>query len=305
MGIQRSPGKWAWSRGAALALSAFCSWPALALDEPAATPHLDEDTAHFRTAALMLASVGGTALYGRTQWWQDGFGGRFKTVDEGWFGRGTQYGGADKLGHAMFTYTGTRLLTQAFGWAGNEPDVALKLAAGTAVGTLMAVEVVDGFSKKWRFSKEDAAFNLAGGALGWWLETHPAADALLDVRMQYSPSTEPQGRRGFDPFGDYSGQRYLLVFKASGMPTLREQPLLRYLEFSVGYGTRDFETESRALIAPTRHAYYGIALNLTELLHRTVFAGNASPSRSQRLTETVLEYVQVPAAGVAHDRALR
>jgi hypothetical protein len=67
----------------------------------------------------------------------------------------------------------------------------------------MGVELVDGCSQKWRFSKEDAIVNLAGGALGHWLESHPAADALLDVRIQYSRFSGPLRRRGFDPFSDY------------------------------------------------------------------------------------------------------
>lgn len=64
----------------------------------------------FRTAPLVAASVGLTAAYGKAPWWQDGFTGQFKTVNEGWFGQGTAHGGADKLGHAMVSYTGTRLV---------------------------------------------------------------------------------------------------------------------------------------------------------------------------------------------------
>ncbi|MDH5537822.1 MAG: YfiM family protein [Rhizobacter sp.] len=258
-----------------------------------------------RTAALLFGSVGATAAYGRAKWWQDGLSGRFKTVNEGWFGAGTEYGGADKLGHAMFAYTGARLLTRAYEWAGNSGDTALKLGLWTSVGTLLGVEVIDGYSKKWRFSKEDAVANLAGGAMAWWLETSPAADALLDLRLQYSRSQGPEGRRDFDPFGDYSGQRYLLVFKASGVPALRAHGVLRYLELNVGYGTRNFDKESRGLVAPTRHVYYGVSLNLTELLRASVFEGNAKPSRAQRLSETFFEHVQVPAASVGGERVIR
>jgi hypothetical protein len=273
-------------------------------DAAAAPAGLTAGQIRFRTAALAVASVGGTLAYGRAKWWQDGFSGGFRTVNEGWFGQTTNYGGADKLGHVMFAYTGARLLTHAFEWAGNDPDRALDLGLWTTVGTLMGIEVIDGFSKKWRFSKEDAIANLAGGLLAHWLQTRPAVDALLDLRIQYSPSTGPAGRRRFDPFGDYSGQRYLLVFKASGMPKWSDQPLLRYLEFSVGYGTRNFEAEYRALAAPTRHAYYGVSLNLSEVLRSTVFAGNASPSRAQRVTETALEFVQVPALSVQGDHVI-
>lgn len=277
--------------------------------EPQSAPEnkarLSEGQVRFRTAALVLASVTGTAAYGRAKWWQDGFSGGFKTVNEGWFGAGTEHGGADKLGHGMFAYTGTRLLARGFEWAGNEPERALKLAAFTAVGILMGVEVVDGFSDKWRFSKEDALIDLAGGALGYWLESHPAADALLDLRLQYSASTGPEGRRGFDPFSDYSGQRYLLVFKASGVPALKQHPLLRYLELSVGYGARNFEPESRTLAVPSRHLYYGVSLNLSEALRATAFRGNASPSRTQRVSETFFEFVQLPGVVAASEHEIR
>lgn len=144
---------------------------------------VSEKTTRFRTAALMAASIGGTLAYGRAKWWQDGFGGGFKTVNEGWFGQDTDYGGADKLGHAMFAYTGARLLTRAFEWAGHDSKTALKLGLWTAVGTLMGVELIDGFSRKWRFSKEDAVANLAGGALAYAMERNPELDALIDLRI--------------------------------------------------------------------------------------------------------------------------
>lgn len=189
---------------------------------PAQPTAVNERTTRFRTTALMAATIGGTLAYGSAKCWKDGFGGGFKTVNEGWFGQDTRYGGADKLGHAMFAYTGSRLLTQAFEWAGHDSSTALKLGLWTSVGTLMGVELIDGFSRKWRFSKEDALANLAGGALAYVLERNPELDALVDLRLQYSPQP---GERQFDPFGDYSSQRYLLVLKASGVPALKRQPL--------------------------------------------------------------------------------
>ena len=272
-------------------------------ETPAALPAaISERTTRLRTTALMAASIGGTLAYGRAKWWKDGFSGGFKTVNEGWFGQDTNYGGADKLGHAMFAYSGARLLTRAFEWAGNDSTTAMKLGLWTSVGTLMGVELIDGFSKKWRFSKEDAVANLAGGALAYVMESNPELDALIDLRLQYSP---PSGGRQFDPFGDYSGQRYLLVLKASGVPAFKQHPLLRYLEINLGYGARNFDTDSRAPTTPTRHAYFGISLNLSELLRNTVYRGNASPTRTQRVTETFFEFVQIPAATMQSDHVIR
>lgn len=276
--------------------------PVAAESVPAQPAVLSEKTTRFRTAALMAASIGGTLAYGRAKWWQDGFAGGFKTVNEGWFGQDTNYGGADKLGHAMFAYTGTRLLTRAFEWAGHDSATALKLGLWTSVGTLMGVELIDGFSKKWRFSKEDAVANLAGGALAYLMERNPGLDALIDLRLQYS---SPSGGHKFDPFGDYSSQRYLLVLKASGVPAFKQHPLLKYLEINLGYGTRNFDTNSRALTPPTRHAYFGVSLNLSELLRNTVYKGNASPSRTQRVTETFFEFMQIPAATMQADHVIR
>jgi hypothetical protein len=137
------------------------------------------------------------------------------------------------------------------------------------------------------------------------METQAELDALIDLRLQYSPSTGPDGsKRSFEPLGDYSGQRYLAVFKASGVPALARQPLLRFLEFGIGYGTRNFESESRATTPPTRHVYYNVSLNLSELLRATVYNDNVMPSRTQRFTEMLFEYVQVPAVTATTDHVL-
>jgi hypothetical protein len=279
-------------------VAAESSAMALARVAPSA---LNERTTRFRTAALMTAAIGGTLAYGRAKWWQDGFGDGFKTAREGWFGQDTRYGGADKLGHAMFAYTGSRLLTQAFEWAGHDSSTALKLGLWTAVGTLMGVELIDGFSRKWRFSKEDAMANLAGGALAYVMERNPELDALMDLRIQYSSSS---GGKQFDPFGDYSSQRYLLVLKASGVPALRRHALLKYLEVNVGYGTRNFDAGPGAP-PPTRHAYLGLSLNLSELLRNTAYQGNATPTRTQRATETLFEFMQIPVTTVQSERVSR
>jgi hypothetical protein len=89
------------------------------------------------------------------------------------------------------------------------------------------------------------------------------------------------------------------------LPALRTHGVLRYLELNVGYGSRNFAKESRGLVAPTRHVYYGVSLNLTELLRASVDEGNAKPSRTRRLSETFFEHVQVPAACVGGERVIR
>jgi hypothetical protein len=245
-----------------------------------------------RNAALIAGSSLLGGAYGLSKWWDEGFNGNFRTVSEGWFGQRTPYGGADKLGHAFFAYAGTRVLSLAFEEAGNDRDRALALGAWTTLGFMTAVEVLDGYSKQQKFSKEDVVMNAAGAAMGYMLERTPDLDRLIDVRLHYRPSAG-----SFDPFGDYSGQTYLLALKATGVPALRENPLLRYFELTAGYGTRGYE--SAAGVARSRQVYVGVSLNLSEVLGSTVFRGAGERSQVRRATDLFFELVQVPGTAAA------
>jgi hypothetical protein len=242
----------------------------------------------WRNAVIVGGAVGVVAAYGLNNWWQDGFTGSFRTVSEGWFGQPTRYGGADKLGHAFFSYSGVRVLTSAFGAAGNDAKSAADLGALWSLGIMTGVEVLDGFSKQYSFSSEDALMNIVGAAAGYIMERNPELDALLDFRLHYRPSESGNYNIG----GDYSGQTYLLAIKASGVPSLRSNSVLRYFELAVGYGTRGYESPSH--FERSRNFYFGITLNLSEVLGQSVFRGNAEPTRTQRATDLFFELIQPP-----------
>lgn len=267
--------------------------------------HLEDNAGdqqmRLRTWGIVLGNTLAVGLYGRHNWWSDGFSGSFRTVNEGWFGQNTYSGGADKLGHFYMNYAGTRLFARAFEWAGNGPGRSLELAAWLTLGTYTTVEVIDGFSKKWRFSKEDAIMNVAGVGAALLIEKNPQLDRLLDLRLLYRPSRSDNSN--IDPFGDYSGQTYLLVAKASGVPVLRNHPWLRYFELAIGYGSRGYSDNPVGVDGNrSRNLYLGISLNLSEVLGATIFKRSDERDRVQRGINTVLEFVQVPgtAALVRH-----
>lgn len=270
---------------------ALAAGPYAVSREPAASPN--ERPEHLRLRNTLIIGSGATlvAAYGLSKWWQSGFGGGFKTTNEGWLGRNTEYGGADKLGHMYFNYSAVRLLTPLFEAAGNGRDASVSLAAWTAVGILTGVEVADGFSRRWRFSPQDAAMNVAGMLLGVVLETHPELDEKFDFRLAYRPSKDSD----FNPFSDYSGQRYLLVVKADGFAPLRNNRFLRYLEVAVGYGARGFEGGGER----RRDIYVGVSLNLSRLLADGVYEGRMHSTPFQRGTDRVFELVQFPTIGYA------
>jgi hypothetical protein len=243
----------------------------------------------------VIGGIGITVgIYGANGWWKDGLSGSFRTVDEGWFGRDTYAGGADKAGHAFFTYTGARLLTRGFEALGNDPGRALRLGVWTSLGVMTGVEVVDGFSRKFRFSMEDAVANAAGAVFAVLTEIDSRLDALLDFRLLYRRSDDARRVGETDPLADYSGQTFLLAVKADGVPRLREVPVVRYLELQVGYNTRGYEPNDGTMNDPHRRIYYGIGINLSRLLSDTVFRCDLKGGMAQRATDTVLEYLEVP-----------
>lgn len=254
-----------------------------------------ERPAGSHAGAILLGTSAALAVYGKQQWWGDGFDGRFKAVNEGWFGASTYSGGADKLGHFYMSYASTRLLTCALVADGGGHARSLRIAAWYALGAFAAIEVLDGFSRQWTFSREDMLMNAAGVGAAVLLERHPGIDRVLDLRLLYRPSREPG--QDFDPFGDYSGQTYLVVARLAGFAPLRRHELLRYVELSAGYGTRGFDAGRGR--RGTRNLYAGLSLNLSELLNHTSRAGQG---RARRLADTMLEYV--PGTAVLLRRSL-
>lgn len=260
----------------------------------------EEELVRRRTWEIVAANSLGVALYGNSKWWDDGFRSTFRTTSEGWFGQRTYSGGADKLGHFFMNYASARAFTRVFEWAGNDAESARHTAAWMTLATFAAVEVLDGYSRKWRFSREDMVMNLAGVGTALLLEHQRGLDDAVDLRFLYQPSRE--GGKGFDPFGDYSGQTYLMAIKADAFPALRSHPVLRYVEFAVGYGTRGYESSVRG--NESRQVFIGFSLNLSRILDDTVYRGNTRETKSREVVRTFLELVQVPGTVASERRTL-
>lgn len=242
--------------------------------------------------------AGGAAVifgYGYHAWWNEGFTGTFRTQDEGYFGRDTEFSGVDKLGHAFTGYVAVRGLNELFQVAGNSPETSLKLAAWTTWGTMAAMEVLDGFSHNYRFSREDLLANTVGVAMGYWLASCPEWDDILDFRLWYRQSK----LSNFDPVGDYAGQRFYLVAKADGIPTLRDIPVLKYLEVGVGYGDPGVDIPDEWNLHDwaqrRREVFVGVSVNLSRLLADVFYGGARSTTRTQRAAEGLFDVWQHPA----------
>ena len=181
----------------------------------------------------------------------------FQFRAEGFFGMRTGSGGQDKLGHCFSTYLMSETLyLRLRNRYGQEAPVTVYPALFSWL--LMAyVEMFDGFSVDHGFSKEDLLMDTLGASTSFLKRSVPSVGRVFDFRMEYYPSTQSGG---FHPMIDYSGQKFLLALRPSGLPLFDDSPF-RFFELYLGYYTRGFE---RISVDPERRAvlFTGVGVDL-------------------------------------------
>lgn len=235
---------------------------------------------------VLYTNLGGVALitaWGVAKW--DYFKRSPHAGSEGWFEQDTESGGADKLGHLYAAYvTGHALssLYESWGYGGREASL---YGAWSSFGLMTFMEVGDSFSS-YGFSYEDLIIGGVGSYIGYLTDTSPALARKLDLRFEYDPT----GGNNSDIFTDYENSKYLLALKLDGFESVTN-PYLKYLEFHLGYYTRNFDNAAEQ---NKRKLYFGIGINLSK-----IFA-----QRSHKKTATFLKYFQVPNTYVEFDHDL-
>ncbi len=261
--------------------------------EPRALP---PPNLRLRNTAIIAGGAALIGAYAVRHWWNEGFTGRFQTQREGDFGLHTQFAGVDKLGHVYSNYFAVRVLSPFFEAVGNPPQDARKLAALSAWGIMAAMEIGDGYSKQYRFSPEDLVANTAGALLGYALESNPEWDRLVDFRLSYRKTY----LSNWDPFGDYGGQRFHFVVKAEGVAALRDLPVARYLEVSVGYGAPGIDVPDEWRLYDfaqrRRELFFGVGINLSKVMADVFYGGRRSTSFTQRIAEHAFDLFQFQSA---------
>ena len=161
----------------------------------------------------------------------------FHVTHEGWFGRDTYAGGADKGSHFVSYYGVTRIMNEYNLALGASRDQAPLLAAGAAVLSGLATEIGDG-TNRYGFSWEDLTMDTLGAATGLAILHFQLGD-LIGFRYGLVPYPET------DDFGlgkDYSAEIYTADLKIAGLGhRMHFNPgPARFLLLSTTYGTKGY-----------------------------------------------------------------
>lgn len=219
------------------------------------------------------AAVSFVTLYGFADWDYGSAG--FSFAHEGWFGKNSKYGGADKAGHFWATYTLSDAFTGMYKHWGYDSQPASSYGAFSAWAVQALMELEDGTSKSQGFDWADMTMNTIGALTSVLLERYPDLDRKIDFRVEYAFNTKINGI-----FDDYSNMYYAVAVKLDGFDAL-ENTWLQWVELQGGYYSRGYDTTE---LAKERDLYVGVSVNFSKLFRQ----------HDYQKTGKLLEYLQVP-----------
>jgi uncharacterized protein YfiM (DUF2279 family) len=176
----------------------------------------------------------------------------FEIHKEGWFGRDTVNGGADKAGHLADYYVITHLFEDVYRMLGHSERSAILWGLGIAVATGLGNEISDGFTRH-GFSWEDLTMDVAGAATASLVSATRTKD-LFSIRTSHLPHDT------------YTHDVYSADLKLSGVGQRLGVNLgpLRWLLFSVTYGSKGYRVQPPE--EKQRLVGLEIGLNLQQIL---------------------------------------
>lgn len=238
------------------------------------------------------------ATYG-VLFWDWGTVDGFRVRDEGWFGRSTYAGGADKLAHMYSHFLINRASYDLYRNNGLSHQQSLKNSFILASTVGLLIEVGDGISH-YGFAVNDLISDMVGIGFGHLLNSHPYLDELIGFQLQWANNTKDpkhKGKKFNDPIDDYNNQKYIINLRFAAIPFLRSNYLTRYINFDTGmYSRETIEPGSTEKIS-ARTIYYGLSLNITQLLN-DLFPKNDYAYYGSRISK----YYQPPETGFAIDK---
>ena len=173
----------------------------------------------------------------------------FHFTDEGWFGKNTYAGGADKASHFVDFYIISKELAFLYNTLGYSRTESIGIGLGLTLLVGIINESGDGFTK-YGFSAGDLAMDVAGGLTAATISALGAND-LIGFREGFllPPYNVPDCCPSNSVGQAYQNQLYTGDLKLAGLArrlNLNIGPL-RYLLLSVTYATKGYATGNTAL----------------------------------------------------------
>lgn len=178
----------------------------------------------------------GSLIYLNQVWYSQYNSGKFHYFDDS-----GEWLGMDKAGHVISNYQISRLMMDAFQWAGFSKKKKLFIGGTMGFAYMTVVEVMDGYSTGWGFSWADMGSNALGAALAIG---QSAAWNEQKINLKFSFHQTSLSKHNPNLLGsklseeilkDYNGQTYWLSI--SPFSFIRsDKKLPRWLALSFGYG---------------------------------------------------------------------
>lgn len=260
--------------------------PRTAVAAPARRPLLSG-----KTLALSLGVIAVVPIVGELVWWKGNERGSFHFTNEGWFGRDTYAGGADKASHFVFGYVAGRELSKWYERFGDPPKQSRLLSIGLVALGGALVELGDGFTRIYGYSWGDVASNFAGALAAAGIGA-ARIDDIVGLRFGFvSAEVPPPCCRALGYGHDYSEDVYSADLKLAGaLARMGLRPgAARFFLVSLTYGSKGYRFSP--VDARQRNLGIDVGLNMPEILlalgvPKTAWWGEA--------LLTLFEYVRVP-----------
>ena len=217
-----------------------CSYCASSQDKPPQgllTPSPAINNGRTRTVVvgeIAITAAATTALY--FLWYKS-----FKHSRFHFFNDNDEWLNMDKVGHATSAYNIAAGQYDLMRWSGADNKKASIIAGLSALGYMSIIEVLDGFSEKWGFSKGDMVANFTGSGIFvaqqmFWKQQRVQMRISFhnSIYARYNPNELGNNWRQ-RLLKDYNGQTYWLSFNISSfLPAGNNFP--RWMTADAGYG---------------------------------------------------------------------
>jgi hypothetical protein len=289
----------------ALSPSATESVPPPPTKETLPPPPL-KDTGFPWQKAGSVAIVGG--IYGTAwawvsaAWWtRKGDATGFTFMNEGAFSLDTYAGGADKMGHYYAAYLMNRGFAGILEWGGFPRTGSIITATALTTAFLTAVEYKDAYHLRYGWSWGDIIANSSGQGVALALMLVPPLDEMLSTKIMYFPSSDFFHALSTDgPLNtpeDYTGQTYLFSYHLGSLPFVKRNKdlsALRYVDLSVGYGTRGYKPIPDPPEVVRQELSLGFSVNFQRVFDELLWPKHGLPSTGVQVMHFVNEVYQPP-----------